>query len=85
MASPPKIEPVFWESKEGHVIAMDWCEGFMEAVKLRAEEWEAFMKTEEGAEMMMPILVQLINENGSMFGIVPQVARKILTSQGTLS
>jgi uncharacterized protein len=67
---PPQIEPVFWETAEGHVIAMDWCEGFMEAVKLRAEPWEAFMKTEEGAELMMPILVHMIDENGnSMFGI----------------
>jgi hypothetical protein len=26
------LEPVFWQSKEGHVIAMDWCEGFMDAL-----------------------------------------------------
>jgi len=31
----PEVEPNFWEAKEGHVIAMDWCEGFMDAVSLR--------------------------------------------------
>ena len=36
---PPEVEPIFWEAKEGHVIAMDWCEGFMKAVSLHPKEW----------------------------------------------
>jgi uncharacterized protein len=79
MSTPPEIEPIFWESKEGGVIAMDWCEGFMDAVKLRAEQWEAFMKTEEGAELMMPILVHMIDEYGnSMFGILQEEIDEVL-------
>ncbi len=67
---PPEIEPVFWQAKEGHVIAMDWCEGFMEAVKLRADAWDEFAKTREGAELMLPILIHMIDNDGnSMFGI----------------
>ena len=67
---PPEMEPMFWETKEGHVIAMDWCEGFMDAYQLRADAWEAFMETKEGAELMMPILVHMIDEEGnSMFGL----------------
>ncbi|MDX8355883.1 YecA family protein, partial [Cognatiyoonia sp. IB215182] len=31
-ATTPVLEPVFWQAPEGHAIAMDWCEGFMEAV-----------------------------------------------------
>lgn len=34
-SDPPEVEPIFWQAKDGHVIAMDWCEGFMDAVKLR--------------------------------------------------
>jgi uncharacterized protein len=70
MSDPPEVEPIFWQAKEGHVIAMDWCEGFMEAVKLRADEWEPFMKTEEGAELMVPILVHMFDDEGnSLFGL----------------
>ena len=39
MSDDPYIEPLFWQAREGHVIAMDWCEGFLDAVKLRAKEW----------------------------------------------
>jgi uncharacterized protein len=46
---PPEMDPVFWQAKEGHVIAMDWCEGFMEAVQLRQDAWEEFTSTDEGA------------------------------------
>jgi uncharacterized protein len=35
----PICEPMFWQTTEGHVIAMDWCEGFMQAVSLRTKEW----------------------------------------------
>ena len=34
----PEVEPIFWEAKEGHVIAMDWCEGFMDAVITQTQE-----------------------------------------------
>jgi len=67
------IEPVLWLAPEGHTIAMDWCEGFMEAVKLRPEKWDAFMKTDRGAELMMPILVHMFDENGnSLFGLAQE-------------
>jgi uncharacterized protein len=69
-AEPPVMEPVFWQANEGHVIAMDWCEGFMEAVDLRQDAWQEFTNTNEGAKLMLPILVHMIDEEGnSMFGI----------------
>ncbi|SFM72714.1 YecA family protein [Shimia aestuarii] len=64
------LEPVFWQAPEGHVIAMDWCEGFMGAVKAHLEPWQAFMQTDIGAQLMTPILVHLIDDEGnSRFGI----------------
>lgn len=48
MANPPAVEPIFWQAREGHVIAMDWCEDFMQAVSLRPKEW--LRPTESGTD-----------------------------------
>jgi len=64
------IEPVFWETQDGRTIAMDWCEGFMDAVKLRPERWDALTQTKSGSELMMPILVHMFDDEGkSLFGL----------------
>lgn len=58
---------------------MDWCEGFMEAVKLRPEMWDVFSQTKTGSEMMMPILVHLFDEDGnSMLGIAQEELDAVL-------
>jgi uncharacterized protein len=49
-SEPPQLEPIFWQAKEGHVIAMDWCEGFMEAGALRRGSWVELLQTPEGWE-----------------------------------
>ena len=68
--SPPHLEPVFWQAKEGHVIAMDWCEGFVDAVAMRKTEWDAFNETTLGERLMRPILDHLFDENGvSLSGV----------------
>jgi yecA family protein len=73
------IEPIFWESPEGNVIAMDWCEGFMEAVKLRPERWEAFSQSDKGAQLMMPILVHMFDDQGnSLFGLAQEDIDEVL-------
>ncbi len=67
------IEPVFWQAKEGHVIAMDWCEGFMDAVKLAPDAWRHKVETAEGARLMVPILVHIFDDNGnSVFGLAQE-------------
>lgn len=66
----PEVEPIFWEAKEGHVIAMDWCEGFMDAVSLRPKEWLRLTESGTSGHLMTPILCHLIDENGnSVMGI----------------
>ncbi|WP_213684979.1 YecA family protein [Roseicyclus sp.] len=66
----PEVEPIFWEAKEGHVIAMDWCEGFMDAVALRPKEWLRLTESGTSGHLMTPILCHLIDENGnSVMGI----------------
>lgn len=66
---PRFIEPIFWQAPEGHVIAMDWCEGFMRAVALRQSEWDAFQRTKKGQTWMQPIIDHIFDEQGrSMSG-----------------
>ena len=66
----PEVEPIFWQAKEGHVIAMDWCEGFMDAVALRPKEWLRLTESGTSGHLMTPILCHLIDENGnSVLGI----------------
>ena len=62
-SKPPFLEPVFWQAKEGHVIAMDWCEGFMDAVALRKAEWDVFRSTKQGKTWLRPIVDHLFDEN----------------------
>lgn len=67
---PPEVGPVFWEAKEGHVIAMDWCEGFMMAVSLRPKEWLRLTESGTHGHLVTPILVHLLDDNGnSVLGI----------------
>ena len=69
---PPVVEPIFWQAREGHVIAMDWCEGFMDAVKLRPKEWLRLTESGIGGHFMTPIMVHLLDENGNSVMGIPQ-------------
>jgi uncharacterized protein len=66
------LDPLFWEKTDGTVIAMDWCEGFMDAVKMRPERWDAFAQTDTGAKLMLPILVHMIDDEGNSAMDIPQ-------------
>jgi uncharacterized protein len=61
---PPLLEPIFWQAKEGHVIAIDWCEGFMEAVALQRGGWDELLQSPEGREWVFPILAHLVDDSG---------------------
>lgn len=63
-ATPRVIEPIFWQAKEGHVIAMDWCEGFMDAVALRKEAWDTFRRTKRARDWMYPIVAHTFDDKG---------------------
>jgi uncharacterized protein len=68
-SEPAYLEPIFWTAMEGHVIAMDWCEGFMDAYELQSELWHDLMVTDLGMEWMHPIMAHLFDEDGqSMVG-----------------
>ena len=65
MSDEPHIEPLFWQATEGHLVAMDWCEGFMEAVKLRAKEWLRLTESGEYGSLMMPILLHILDDEAN--------------------
>jgi uncharacterized protein len=69
---PPEVEPIFWEAKEGHVIAMDWCEGFMKSVSLRPKEWLRLTESGSHGLLLTPILVHLVDEGGNSVMGIPQ-------------
>ena len=71
-SDPPETEPIFWEAKEGHVIAMDWCEGFMKAVSLRPKEWLRLTESGTHGHIMTPILAHLLDEEGNSVLGIPQ-------------
>jgi uncharacterized protein len=50
------IEPLFWETSAGDVVAGDWAEGFMDGVALRKDSWRPLFQSEEGAALLAPIL-----------------------------
>lgn len=71
---PQTVEPIFWEAAEGHVIAMDWCEGFMDAVGLRPKEWLRLTESGTHGFLIAPMVTHLLDDDGnSMLGI-PQEA-----------
>ena len=69
---PPVIEPIFWLTNEGHVIAMDWCEGFMQAVALRPKEWLRLTESGTDGHLITPIIVHLLDEKGNSVMGIPQ-------------
>lgn len=69
---PQEVEPIFWQAKEGHVIAMDWCEGFMQAVSMRPKEWLRLMESGSHGDLVMPIMVHLLDDNGNSIMGIPQ-------------
>lgn len=71
---PAVVEPIFWLANEGHVIAMDWCEGFMQAVALRAKQWLRLTESGSDGHLMAPIVMHLMDEEGnSVMGLSPDL------------
>jgi uncharacterized protein len=70
---PEGYEPVFWEGADGEVIAADWAEGFVDAIRLRPEAWRPLLEDREALVMLMPILALCgDSEGGSPFELDPE-------------
>lgn len=62
---PDAYGPLFWETPDGHVVAADWAEGFMDGVGLRRNAWRPLLKSDEGSELLAPITTLLHDEDGN--------------------
>ena len=62
---PPAFDPVFWETKDGLVIAADWAEGFYDAINLRPKAWEPLFHDKNGADLMKSIMILCGRQEGA--------------------
>ena len=78
-SDPPYVEPMFWEGNDGAVIAMDWCEGFMDAIKLRPKEWLRLSESGTHGHLLTPIMVHMFDDKGqSMMGLEKDQVEQVL-------
>ena len=64
---PPNLEPIFWETDDGWVIAADSAEGFHDAIKLSRAAWQPLYDDEKGSELLKPILTLCSDEAGGPY------------------
>lgn len=62
---PDAYQPLFWETLDGQPLATDWAAGFMAGVGLRADAWLSLLQTDEGCELVAPIIAFLDDEDGN--------------------
>ncbi len=65
--APGHYQPVFWQAKDGGLIADDWAEGFMDAVRMRPRAWAPLFDSESDWELIAPIIVHCLDEEGKPF------------------
>ncbi len=64
---PGALEPIFYEAPDGSVLAADWAEGFMDAIGLRVDAWDALFEDEDARLLMGPIMAHLHDKDGKPF------------------
>lgn len=60
---PPFFDPVFWETKDGLIIAADWAEGFNDAIELRRNSWQPLYEGKSGLKLLRPIMILCGKQN----------------------
>jgi len=61
--TPPHFDPVFWETKDGLIIAADWAEGFNDAIELHRSSWQSLYDDKRGLQLLNPIIVLCGKQN----------------------
>jgi uncharacterized protein len=67
------LAPIFWTGRDGTIIAADWAQGFLQAIKLRADAWEPLFASNRDGKFLLPILSLCRDKNGqSLLGLAPE-------------
>jgi uncharacterized protein len=67
------LAPVFWTDRNGTILAEDWAEGFVQAIKLRAGAWEPLFTSDRDGKLLLPILSLCRDKDGqSLLGLPPE-------------
>jgi uncharacterized protein len=54
-ASALSYAPILWVDESGTTVAEDWAAGFMQAVSLRSDAWQAALADEDTSVLLVPI------------------------------
>jgi uncharacterized protein len=73
------VDPIFWEDRDGTIIALDWAEGFLQAIMLRADAWGPLFKSKRDGQLLFPILALCSDEDDeSLLGLPPDEEDRII-------
>ena len=54
-ATPLGYAAILWQDEAGTTVAEDWAAGFMQAVTLRAQDWQPALADEDASMLLIPI------------------------------
>lgn len=64
--------PVLWTDRDGKIVAADWAEGFVQAVRLRMDAWRPIFAARRNARFLAPILWHCRDKEGrALLGLGP--------------
>ena len=67
------LDSIFWADRDGTLIVMDWAEGFLQAIMLRANAWKPLFRSKRDGQLLYPVLALCSDENGeSLLGLPPE-------------
>jgi uncharacterized protein len=73
------LAPIFWVDRNDTVIATDWAEGFLQAIKLRADAWEPLFTSKRDGKLLLPILSLCCDKDGnSLLGLPLEAEDRIV-------
>lgn len=80
-----ELAPLFQEDPNGQTTAADWCQGFLDGVRLRLDSWDALFRNGEWSDLLYPILALCRDyalcrnyNGGSLLGLDPEAEEKFL-------
>jgi uncharacterized protein len=72
------LAPIFWADRNGTFTAVDWAEGFLQAIKLRAAAWKPLFTSKRDGKLLLPILSLCGDHDGnSLLGLAPEAVDHI--------